>query len=346
MKASQSLRPFLAPLFVLLVFALGIPANAVAATSPELVDKVPAVSPLLVGVDLPKVRDTKLFGEATTFLTKVAPKESLVAFALSNKAFDYATDIDSALVAFQTAPTSPTAAAPPLMAVVSGRFDVARVKSAVTNQYGALKSRKDGAMEIFTAGDVDFAFPNANTLVISDSKFAAAAWDAVKQPATKSAKSNRQIGELLSMTDTSKGFWFAVNAKAVPTPAGAPTTDSASIAVDLSSGLAFEAKTKFAKAEDATKALAQFEELKKNQDEALINMLGLKPVLEKSVATIQDKHTLTMASSMSEWEVKVMLERIRSMNEAPAPIAPSKAGTTQQPTTPKTPGEGANADFN
>lgn len=346
MNAISSLKLRLAPLFVVLLVGAAsmlLPLQAFAATSPELINKVPIASPLFVGIDLPLVRDTTLFTEGVTFLTKMAPKESLVAFVLSNQAFDYKTDIDSAVIAFETAPTSPSAPAPALMAVVSGKFDADRVKKSVAQRYGQISSRKKDGLDIHTSGGVDFAFLDANTLVIAEKKYADPTWAAVKQPA-KAASANPQVKQLLAMTDTSRGFWFAVNAQAVPTPAGTPATEGASIAVDLRSGLTLDVKTKFAKADDAKTSLTKFEELKSSQDDPLIDMLGLTPLVKNSKASVTDSRTLTLSSSMTNYEVKVMLERIRSMNEAPPPIAPSKATGSQS--TPKPTGEGANADFN
>ncbi len=336
---------------VLLVSALLLlvsSSTAWAKSSAELIRQVPGSSPLIVGVEMGKVKSTQLFKEGLAFVTRVAKGESLLDFVLSKKAFDFEKDINAVLVAFATAPTNPQAPPPPAMAVVDGTFDPARVKAAIEARYGKTQSRTVGSMEVMSTAGVEFAFVDATTLVITESRYAPPTWKAVADE-NASALKNASIVGLMALTDTTRGIWFAMSTASIATPAGTPQMDGAGISLDLRSGLAVDFRSQFAKAADAVAAKNQADEIKKNTDDALLEMLGAKPLVENLVATIHNERVVALTTTMKDAEVRVMLQRLKAMNEAPPPVAPSG----KQPTTttgaspaPTQPGHGTKADFN
>jgi hypothetical protein len=338
-------KPFATILAVLLLVLAS--STATAKPAAELMRHVPGVSPVIVGLEMSKINSSYLFKETMAFLKKAAKQDSVLGFVLSKKPFDLETDLDGAVVAFATAPMNPQAPPPAAMAVITGRFDQERVKTAVAEKYGTLKSRKVGKLEVFSTSGVDFTFVDATTLVIAESGFAAPTWKAVSDPKS-SAAANTEIQGLLKLTDTTRGIWFTMNTKSLPTPTGAAAMDGAGIAVDLRRGLSLDVNSKFAKPEDATKAKEQFDELKKTSaEDSMLDMFGAKPLVGNMVATVKDGRVLNMATAITDAEVRLMVQRIKAMNEQPPPIAPSGQPTTGGPTTrPTSPGQGADADFN
>lgn len=324
---------------LLLVF---LTAPAAAKPTAQLLENVPAQSPMIVGLEMSKVKSSHLFKEFMGFLEKSAKKDSVLAFVMSKKPFDMNQDIDSAVVAFSSAPTNPAQPPPPAMAVISGRFDIERVKKSVTEKYGKLGQRKVGKLDVFTTAGVDFGFLDSNTLIIAESGFAAPTWKAVTDKKS-AASASKEIQQLIAMTDTTRGVWFAVNTKAIPAPAGAPAMDGAGIAMDLRTGLALEFNSKFAKADDAKKAKQQFDEMKQKADEdRMLEMFGAQPLVKNMNAAVRQERMLNMTTSITNAQVKTMVARVKAMNEQPPPVTDnSGTGTEPKPT-----GTGTKADFN
>ena len=328
---------------ILVVLAWTTPVSAESATA--LLGSVPKNAPIVVGVDLPLVRGTKLYNEGYAFLNTMAKPGSVLHLLMSGQAFDLKKDVDAAVVAFASAPASPTSPPPPSMGVVSGRFDVERVRKTVKASFGTFRSRQQGDLTIYSADNADFAFPDPNTLVIADKAYAAATWEAAKGPANGAA-ADPAMSSVIQLIDTSRGIWIAMNTATLPTPAGVPKTTGAGLAVDLRKGLAINYRSRFTNKQDAQTAKTDFEGLKNGQDDGTLQMFGVKPLVDNMKASVVQDTVLMLDSAINHAQVADMVKKLKALNEQPKAIAPPTGDPGQNPVSPQPVGKGSNADFN
>jgi hypothetical protein len=340
-------------LFIALAVTL-VSVSAFAKTSDALIRHVPHDSRILVGLEIPKLKKSFLFSEVLSVLRDQPEGKNILSFILAEDAFDVEKDVDSMLLAFDEAPTSPQASsAPASVVVLQGKLDSKKVLASARKKLGKLKMTKHGSVEVYSGSGIDMAFVDDGTLVLADQgKHAKNTWKAVNDP-EKAASANPQIQSLMKLIPGQKGLWVAMETGGLtPTP-DSPEMDGAAMTLDVASGVALDFHSKFQKEKDAKAALDQFKQMKSQSgNDPLVAMLGAKPLLDNLDAKLEKKTVLAMTTSMSEAELKSLIARLKAMSQAPPPTTgaptsgPQSGPTTGKPANTAPTGKGANADFN
>jgi len=279
----------------------------------------------------------------------------MLSFALDGAAFDVERDVDSLVLALQN-PTVGNPSQPQVqdsVAVLTGKIGPKKVVAAATKQFGKLAKRKQGKMTIYTADSFEFAFVEPHTLVmVNEGAFAKKVWAAVAD-AKQSAGANAHVTKLMKSVDTSKGLWVTAWTKGMPQSRG-PKMDGAAVAVDVRSGLNINIKSTMATKKDADTAMQQVEGMKKQGGKnPMILMMGVKPLID-NLTTTRQKKIVDMKTHMAKSEVAAMVQKLKAMQQQPAPMGPTKgpkpgvgpvrSGVSTQPTDGAS--KGADADFN
>ena len=337
----------LTALFTVVVLTV-MSATAFGATSDTLLKHAPADSQILIGMDVPKVKSSVVFQEVLKLVRAQAGSSPVVQFVLDEDGLDLENDVDSALLAFDRAPVDPqNPQAPDSVVVVTGKFNQAEVEAAAAEKFGKLSAKKVGELEVKASSEIALAFIDQKTLVVAGTDaFAEKAWTAANNP-KKSAAANKDVKALMSLANTKLGLWLTMVTKGLAQP-GAPPMDGAAMSGNLAKGVAVAVYTQFGKSDDAKAALAQFEQLKKQSgSDPMLAMFGAKPLIDNLEAKVEKERVLAMTTSMNDAQLRMMIERVKAMNQAPPPVAPPTKGQQSTPKAqPKPPGTGSNADFN
>ncbi|HSG70600.1 MAG TPA: hypothetical protein VLA12_09310, partial [Planctomycetaceae bacterium] len=146
---------------------LTISSTASASTSDGLLKHVPADSQIVIGMDVPKIKDSFVFKEVLQLLQSQSSASPAVQFVIDAGGFDLEKDVNALLMAFDKAPTNPNnPVAPAGVTVLQGKFDRAAVEKAAAAKFGELKPRKVGSLDLKVGKDFSIAFLDANTILV------------------------------------------------------------------------------------------------------------------------------------------------------------------------------------
>ncbi len=315
----------------ILIIALLLPAQLFAANGEKLLKYAPANSKVVFGVDIAKVKGTKLFKKGMTYLRKNASAGSALHFALNNGAVDIEKNVSSVLVASK-APKgmNPNNMKPKdSVIIVDGTFDIEKVKSVLLSKNKeTTETKSPSGFAILKYNKMQIGFVNATTIVIANDKNADMVWKTVE--GGKSVTSSASMKNLLKDTNINQGLW------AIASLASTPKLKGTSLSASLKSGLAITAKTLMTQAKDATEAKADLEKMVASQG-AMAKAFGAGELVDNLKVDIQKKKIVRIKTKISNKAVMGLLKQVEAMAKQQSKGKKPKAMPKKK---------GSSADFN
>lgn len=334
-------------------FLLSAPAYA-QSPSADLVRYTPAQAKVLIGVNVPAVRESFLFGDVMDFIRSQPANQDLLGFVLRGGFVDIEKEVDGLLIATPPAevPTSPQGPMPEqdVTLAVRGKIDRDAVLASAKEKFAEVKSAKVGKMEVFDTGSFKFVIVDKTTLVLvaASAPYEAATFEAISDK-DKSVESDKAMKEVIGRIKTSRGIWMATTE--TPTAPGMPVPPMKDMAmtVDIAGGLKLDIRGKATSADQAKIMAEQMEKLKNdNLESGMVKTVGARPLLA-NLQVRHDKDRLDISTRMKQAEFKTLIDRMKAMRGAPNGFTPP---ASMQPKSPvegdekKPATSGADADFN
>ncbi|GEM_PF-5759972 len=295
----------------LFIVTLLLPAQVFAANGEALLKYAPENSKVVFGVDVAKIKGTKLFKKGIAYLKKNAPAKSALAFALNNGVINIEKNVKSVLVASK-APKgmNPNNISPKdSVIIIDGKFDLKKITALLSRKNKKVTSViSPSGFTILKFDKMELGLLSESTLILASNKNAALVWKTAEGKSA-SVETAKGIKGILANTNLKQGVWAIAALK------GSPKLKGTSISASLKSGLAVIAKTMMTKPEYATEAKADLEQMVKSQG-GMAKMFGAGELVDNLKVKIEKKNTVRIQTRISNAAVSKLLVQLESMAKA------------------------------
>ena len=307
------MRPHTPTLYALATLAIVTlaPAWASAANPTALLKYAPKDSGVIAGFDGAASRSSASFKEGFKLIKRDSNVRKVVRTLKKELDFDVSKDLDTGLFAAPALSGTGRTASRAFTLVVSGKIDRAAAEARLAKN--GEKSTIAGLSVFSTSKGATVRFLDDNTVVIIAGKdaYKKGAWATVAGKA-KGADSGAALDDELSRLDTSKHVWLAANTRKLKQPSGS-TLKNVALAIDLSSGIKLASTIVMGSAGEVTGAIGTFED-NRFKSSMLLAAFSAHPLINNANLSGSGS-TLTLATSMSDTQVRAVGARVREIDE-------------------------------
>lgn len=335
----RAFKQFAAVLGVLFVTLLIAPTQASAqSSSKQLTDYLSSQEQVVLGLNFDRLRKSKYFGDVTKMANGNASVSQVISL-LADADIDFSTDITALTVGVPVLDVQKSLEQRTFSAVISGKFDNAKLLSALKAKKIDFKSSKLGKRTLYTHDNIVFTFAKKGVLLMASGP------DGYRTRAVQAlANSKKSVAKtdffknIIDGVKTSQGVWMVANAATAPASASAKAkANEVAMSLDVTSGLMLEILFELENKKSAAEILGQLNSMSQQfANNPMVAMVGAKPLVA-NLKSSQNGTRVTTTTRLNPAELDNLLKNAGQMLQsklqgsgAVAPTPKTKATPTQK----------------